>query len=173
MIWSLKKAYYRIVQYFIRLGSKFMKFKEPKITSGAGSTKKLPDIMKSKGVNKALIVTDKGLINTGILKDLFENLTKNDINYVIYDGVQPNPTIENIEEALKLYLENSCKGVVAIGGGSPMDCAKMAAARVTNSDMQVKDFRGLLKVKKALPPVFAIPTTAGTGSENYNSSCGY
>jgi alcohol dehydrogenase class IV len=79
--------------------------------------------------------------------------------------VQPNPTIANIEAARKLYLDNNCQGTIAFGGGSSMDCAKAASARVANPNMTVSQMRGTLKIKKKLPPLFAIPTTAGTGSE--------
>ncbi|MCC8023047.1 MAG: iron-containing alcohol dehydrogenase, partial [Clostridiales bacterium] len=92
-------------------------------------------------------------------------LEEEGLAYVVYDGVQPNPTIPNIEEARKLYVDNGCEGVIAFGGGSPMDCAKVAAARVVKPNKTVRKMRGQLKIRKSLPPFFAVPTTAGTGSE--------
>lgn len=100
-----------------------------------------------------------------LLDSLFEGLTAAGINYVVYDGVQPNPSIENIEEARSLFVENGCEGMIAFGGGSPMDCAKVAAARVAKPNQSVSQMRGVMKVLHKLPPFFAVPTTAGTGSE--------
>ena len=100
-----------------------------------------------------------------LLDSLFEELDKAGVEYVVYDGTQPNPSIENIEDARALYVDNNCQGVIAFGGGSPMDCAKAAAARVTNPKISVKKMRGVLKLHHKLPPFFAVPTTAGTGSE--------
>ena len=120
---------------------------------------------KNKGIKKVLVVTDKGLMNLHILDPLFSELKKEEVEYVIFDGVQPNPTIPNIEECKDLYLQNKCEGIIAFGGGSPMDCAKAAAARVVKPKQSVRKMRGYLKVHKKLPPFFAVPTTAGTGSE--------
>ena len=100
-----------------------------------------------------------------LLDSLFEELKKENIEYVVYDGVQPNPTIPSIEECKQIYLDNDCQGIIAFGGGSPMDCAKAAAARVVKPKKSVRKMRGYLKVNKKLPPFFAVPTTAGTGSE--------
>ncbi|MCM1365285.1 MAG: iron-containing alcohol dehydrogenase, partial [Ruminococcus sp.] len=100
-----------------------------------------------------------------LLDGLFAKLEEIGIEYVVYDGTQPNPSIDNIEDALQLYLDNNCEGVIAFGGGSPMDCAKATAARVANPKMTVRQMRGVLKLRHKLPPLFAVPTTAGTGSE--------
>ena len=138
---------------------------EPTLLEGPGSIRKLPEFIKSKGLKKVLIVTDKGLMGLHLLDSLFEELDKAGVEYVVYDGTQPNPSIENIEDARALYVDNGCQGVIAFGGGSPMDCAKAAAARVTNPKIPVRKMRGVLKLHHKLPPFFAVPTTAGTGSE--------
>ncbi|MBE6835350.1 MAG: iron-containing alcohol dehydrogenase [Ruminococcaceae bacterium] len=142
-----------------------MNWDAPETISGAGSVKKLPSFIKGKGVNNVLVVTDKGLMGLHLLDGLFEELDKLGIKYTVYDGVQPNPTFDNIEEARKLYLDNGCEGFIAFGGGSPMDCAKAAAARIVRPNKSLEKMRGTLKVMKKLPPFFAVPTTAGTGSE--------
>ena len=111
------------------------------------------------------MVTDKGLMGLGLLNSLFESLEAEGIRYSVFDSVQPNPTIYNVEDALKMYKENNCEGFIAFGGGSPMDCAKVAAARVVKPNQTPSDMRGVLKILKKLPPFFAVPTTAGTGSE--------
>ena len=165
MCWVIKKFGYRIAQKVLKIAMCFMNWKEPELLEGEGAILKLPSFIKNKNINKVLIVTDKGLMNLHLLDPLFEELKKEDIDYVIYDGVQPNPTIPNIEECKKMYLDNNCQGIIAFGGGSPMDCAKGAAARVVKPKKPVRKMRGYLKVNKKLPPFFAVPTTAGTGSE--------
>ena len=164
-MWELKKFYYRAYQKVFYVFSLLMKWDAPETISGAGSVKKLPSFIKSKGVSNVLVVTDKGLMGLHLLDGLFEELDKVGIKYTVYDGVQPNPTFDNIEEARKLYLDNGCEGFIAFGGGSPMDCAKAAAARIVRPNKSLEKMRGTLKVMKKLPPFFAVPTTAGTGSE--------
>jgi alcohol dehydrogenase class IV len=165
VIWTIKKLYYRTVQSAVKTGTTLVKFKEPKLVSGAGSVNKLLDIMKEQHIDRTLIIVSKTIIKSGLLYDVLEKLRENKIFYEIYDSVKPNPTIENIEECLKVYQNSNCNAITAIGGGSPIDCAKVVAARATNGNLQIKDLRGFLKVKKPIPPLFAVPTTAGSGSE--------
>ena len=164
-MWQVKKAFFRVYQQSFRVAMCIFDWSEPTLLEGPGAIRKLPEFIKSKGLNKVLIVTDKGLMGIHLLDSLFEELDKAGVEYVVYDGTQPNPSIENIEDARALYVENNCQGVIAFGGGSPMDCAKAAAARVTNPKISVKKMRGVLKLHHKLPPFFAVPTTAGTGSE--------
>lgn len=167
IMWQVKKAFYRTYQFLFKvvMSTDLFDWSEPETLEGPGAVKKLPAFIKSKGLKNVLIVTDKGLMGLHLLDSLFEKLDEEGIKYVVFDGVQPNPSIENIEDARQLYLDNACDGVVAFGGGSPMDCAKAAAARVTNPKKSVRSMRGLLKLTHKLPPFFAVPTTAGTGSE--------
>ena len=164
-MWQLKKAYYRAFQKVMKIAMYAFDWSEPLLLEGPGAIKKLPDLIKSKGLKNVLIVTDKGLMSLHILDSLFAKLEETGIEYVVYDGTQPNPTIDNIEDARQLYLDNNCEGVIAFGGGSPMDCAKATAARVTNPKLSVRKMRGVLKLHNKIPPLFAVPTTAGTGSE--------
>lgn len=164
-MWQLKKAYYRAFQKIMKIAMFAFDWSEPELLEGPGAIKKLPDLIKSKGLSNVLIVTDKGLTGLHLLDSLYEKLDEVGIEYVVYDGTHPNPTIDNIEDALQLYLDNNCEGVIAFGGGSPMDCAKATAARVSNPKLSVKKMRGVLKLHHKLPPLYAVPTTAGTGSE--------
>lgn len=161
----LFKAYCRIYQKAFKLGMNFLNWSEPELIKGAGAVRKLPDTIAAKGVNNVLIVTDKGLTDLRLLDGLYESLDKKGIKYTVFDGVQPNPTINNIEDAREIYLKNGCNGIIAFGGGSPMDCAKACGARLVKPNKSVPELRGQLKVGKKLPPLFAVPTTAGTGSE--------
>ncbi|MBS7361294.1 MAG: iron-containing alcohol dehydrogenase [Oscillospiraceae bacterium] len=161
----MKHMYYSLYQGVFRVAVNFLDWTPPKIISGPGSVKKLPAVIKSKGLKKMMIVTDKGLMSLNLLDGLFEGLKAEGIDYVVYDKTQPNPSIDNIEKVRSLYLDNGCEGFIAFGGGSPMDCAKAAGARVVRPNKTVQKMRGQLKVIKKLPPFFAVPTTAGTGSE--------
>ena len=165
MIWTLKKLYYRIFQKVMKLASYFLDWHEPTLLTGAGSIRRLPAEIKKQNIFSVLIVTDKVIEGLGLFNPLLEGLDESGIAYTVYNGVQPNPSVENIEEARQLYLDNGCGAFIAFGGGSPMDCAKVAAARITNNK-PVKKMRGVLRVFHKLPPVFAVPTTAGTGSES-------
>ncbi|MFI3142389.1 MAG: iron-containing alcohol dehydrogenase [Clostridia bacterium] len=164
-MWQVKKAFYRAYQQTFRIAMCAFDWSEPELLEGPGAVLQLPALIKSKNLEKVLIVTDKNLISFKLLDGLFEKLDESGIEYVIYDGTQVNPSIENIEEATALYKANDCQGIIAFGGGSPMDCAKVTGARVANPKKSVKQLRGLLKVWHKVPPFFAVPTTAGTGSE--------
>ena len=164
-MWQLKKAFFRTYQSVFKIAMFAFDWSEPETLEGPGAIRKLPEFIKSKGVNKVLVVTDKGLMGIHLLDSLFEEMTKAGVEYVVYDGTEPNPSIENIEDARQLYVDNACEGLIAFGGGSPMDCAKAAGARVANPKIPVRKMRGVLKLVHKLPPLFAVPTTAGTGSE--------
>lgn len=163
---SIFESYCRAYQGVFRVATKFLDWSEPELIKGAGSVKKLAEVVKKNGHDSVLVVTDKGLMNLHLLDGMFEELEKNGVRYTVYDGVQPNPTIPNIEEAKKLYEQNGCKAIIAFGGGSSMDCAKAAGARVVRPNKSVRQMRGTFGVLKKLPTLYAVPTTAGTGSES-------
>lgn len=158
-------AYCRAYQKALYVGTFFLDWRKPDLIKGAGAVTQLPAAIRERGLKTVLVVTDKGLMSLNLLAGLFEALEKTGIKYVVFDGVQPNPTIDNIEDAVEIYKENGCEGIVAFGGGSPMDCAKACGARIARPDKSVPQMRGVLKVNRKLPPLFAVPTTAGTGSE--------
>ena len=159
----LKKAYCRIYQGVFRLAIPLLPWRKPELISGG--LEKLPEFIKSKKLTNVLLVTDKGIRGLGLTTSLENGLKEAGVNCVVYDDTVPNPTIGNIEDALKLYIDNKCEAIIAFGGGSSMDCAKGVGARVARPKMPVRKMKGLLKVHKATPPIFAVPTTAGTGSE--------
>ena len=158
-----KKAYCRIYQGVFRLAIPLLPWRKPELISGG--LEKLPEFIKSKKLTNVLLVTDKGIRGLGLTTSLENGLKEAGVNCVVYDDTVPNPTIGNIEDALKLYIDNKCEAIIAFGGGSSMDCAKGVGARVARPKMPVRKMKGLLKVHKATPPIFAVPTTAGTGSE--------
>lgn len=160
---TLFKIYCRIYQGVMRVATNFLNFREPELLEGLDA---VPKCLADKKLDSVLIVTDDFLHNKAKLIDGFkEGLEKAGIRYAVYDKVVPNPTIDNIEEGLVLYKENGCKAIIAVGGGSPMDCAKGIGARVARPNKAIPKLKGILKVMKKLPPLFAVPTTSGTGSE--------
>jgi len=136
----------------------------PKLIEGEGSVTQTAEALKQLGGTKPLIVTDGMLVKLGIAKHLTDSLDAQGITYVLFDDVTPDPTLQLIADGQQIYKQHGCDSVIALGGGSPMDCAKgIAASAVKNVD--ARKLVGLLRVRKALPPFIAIPTTAGTGSE--------
>ena len=123
------------------------------------------DTLIKNGVTRVMLVTDKGIRGLGLTKHLEEVLLNAGIKVVVYDGVVQNPTISCIETGLTIFKQQSLEAIIAFGGGSVMDCAKIIGARFVCPNKTVKKMKGLLKIRKTLPLFIAIPTTAGTGSE--------
>ncbi len=165
MKWYLNKIFYRLSHLIMGVLIRRIHVPMPELLTGAGCLEKLPAELKKSNVNRVLIVTDKGISALGLTSSLIATLESIDIFVTIFDGVQANPTIKNIEDGVEIYLRSRCAGIVAFGGGSPMDCAKLIGARVSNLERSTLQMRGGFKIPKKLPPLYAVPTTAGTGSE--------
>lgn len=116
------------------------------------------------GFKKALIVTDKILNKIGLVKKLISVLEANQIEWVLFDGTYPNPTVGNVEEGLQILKENNCEFVISFGGGSPHDCAKGIALLAANGG-SIRDYEGIDLSKKPQLSLIAVNTTAGTASE--------
>jgi alcohol dehydrogenase len=159
------KLYCRMYQHAYRGASYLLPWRKPELISGENSVDRLPPLIKRKGIKSVLIVTDKGISSLGLLNGLLVQMEAEGLSYSVYDKTVPNPTIDNIEEALRIYQTNNCEAIIAFGGGSPMDCAKGVGARAARPDKTIPQMKGQLKVRKRIPTLFAIPTTAGTGSE--------
>ena len=157
--------FYRIYQQTMRLAEYFLGIKEPETISGEGSLKKIPEILKEKGLTRPLVVTDNGIHSLGLLNPFMDYLKEKEVSFAYFHDAVANPTIKNVEDGLKIYKEKSCDSIIAIGGGSAMDCAKMIGARSVNPKKGVEKMKGILRVGKRLPFFVAVPTTAGTGSE--------
>jgi len=160
-----KRPYYRICQKVAYVAAFFLPWRQPYLLKGVGKFTELPDYIKNMGINNVLVVTDQGLMQAGLLEPMLAELVAKGIKYTLFDGVVPNPTIDNVETCVKLYHDNGCTGIIAVGGGSPMDCAKITGARIARPKRPVTKMRGMLKVGRKLPPLFAVPTTSGTASE--------
>lgn len=162
---SCRNMYYRTHQFLFCNAQKMLPWPKPRVMEGKGCLLKLPLQVKADGVNKVMVVTTAGFIRRGSLQGLFEEMDKASLEYVIYDQVKPDPVIESIEATVTIYKKEGCQGIIAVGGGSVMDCSKMVGARVVKPSQSISQMAGLLKVRKKLPPLYAVPTTAGTGSE--------
>jgi len=159
------KLFCRIYQFVFKYAAYCLPWRKPELLEGENCLDKLPEIIKQKKVDCVLLVTDSTIMSLGLTDSLQSALQDIGINTIVYDETVPNPTIDNIEDAYKLYKENKCNGIIAFGGGSPMDCAKGVGVRVARPRTNIRRMKGLLKVWVKLPPIFAVPTTAGTGSE--------
>lgn len=140
---------------------------------GINSSAKVPEILKRAKGKKPLIVTDATLMKLGILKTMLDAMDKAGMPYAIYDGVEPNPSIENIEAAYELYKAEKCDCLVGFGGGSSMDAAKVVSCRVVRPNTSVKQmgramgyFPVTFSTAGKTPFMVAVPTTAGTGAES-------
>lgn len=161
----MKKIYYRLYQSVLRLTSYILPWPKPILLKGENSILRLPKTIKEKELKNVLIVTDETIIKLKLINSLLEGLKEENINYFIYDKRVPNPTINNVNEAYDVYMNSKCEGIIAFGGGSPIDCAKGVGARVSKKGKAIDKMFGLLKIRKKMPPFFAVPTTTGTGSE--------
>lgn len=161
---ALRKCYCRIFQKGMYVAEFMMPWHKAEVIEGPGSLLQLPQKLKENDARCVLVVTDK-FLSANLVPPLLEALEKVGVPFVVYDDVVPNPTIECIEAGLAVYNANNCDTVVAVGGGSPMDCAKIIAARSVCPNKPVEKMKGLMKIHTKLPPFYAIPTTAGTGSE--------
>lgn len=131
---------------------------------GPGAIKDLGEELKELPYKKALFVTDKILVKIGVANKVLDVLKASGIEVVVFDNVQPNPTVENVNKGLKLLKDNSCDLILTLGGGSPQDCGKAIAILATNEG-KIEDYEGIHKSKNKSLPIVAINTTAGTASE--------
>lgn len=157
-----RKLYCRTYQTVFKMALPFLPYRKPEVLN---SVKLLPEVLWTEGCTKALIITDAGIRKLGLLNQLEETLSEKEVPYVIYDGTVANPTTENVEEAKDLYIKEKCNALIGFGGGSSMDCAKAVGARIARPGKSLEKMKGILKVRRKLPLLIAVPTTAGTGSE--------
>ena len=152
--------YYRLFQKSFKLMIPILPYREPKLL------KNYQDLIKLvKDNSNTILVTDKGVSGLGLIDDLKNIFQTNNLNLIVFDEVVANPTTDNVEDAYKVYCENNCDMIIGFGGGSSIDLAKALGVRVVKPKKSLSKLKGVLKVRKKLPTLVAIPTTAGTGSE--------
>ena len=158
----IRQAWCRAYQTAFRAALPVMPYREPYILDSTDDITALCNVL---GIDSIIIVTDEGISKLGLCNKTIEFCEAAGVRVTFYDKVVPNPTIDNVEEVRRLYYENGCQALVGFGGGSSMDCAKGAAARIAKPNQPVEKMAGVLKVLAKTPTLIAVPTTAGTGSE--------
>lgn len=161
----LMKKYCRVYQAGAKLLMAALPWRSPKMLSGSGAVKKLPEAVRDRGFHKVLIVTGPKIRARGLLNELLEEMKEKKLKYVIFDGISQNPTDEEVENGVGIFLGEKCDCMIAFGGGSVMDCAKGIGARVARPKKAVRNLQGLFRVLRPIPVIFAVPTTSGSGSE--------
>lgn len=161
---ALKKAYYRTYQEIFNIGARCLRWRKPVVVSGAGCLKQMPDVLKKCRMRKPMVVTGSHVVKA-LGPKLFAALDGASIPYEIFCEVEANPSVDTVEKIVVQYGRSDCDGFIALGGGSPMDAAKGAAARVACPNKTCNQMAGMLRVGRTVPPIVAIPTTSGTGSE--------
>jgi len=131
---------------------------------GKDTVSEIGEHIKRQNGTKALVVTDSVLVEIGIVEKVTDHLKDAGIDFVVFDGVQPNPTVSNVEAGLKLIDSENIDVIVSLGGGSSHDCAKGIATVATNGG-KIQDYEGLNQLNKPIMPLIAVNTTAGTASE--------
>lgn len=160
----MKTLYYKFMALVVTLLLRVIPRNAPVVYKGINSALTLCEQLSILGFNRVIIVTDNFLAGSGILDGIKATLTKTGVEYVIFDGVLPDPAFDQVQEGEALLRTEACQAVVAVGGGSVLDAAKMISMLHTNPG-PLEKFDGIQKCKKPGLPLFAIPTTAGTGSE--------
>ena len=134
------------------------------LKSGFGIVRQAGDLLKPYVENKLLVVTDNGLLKSRVLEGFFESLDQSGLSYEVFSDVEPNPSTVVLENAVECLKASDCDAVIGIGGGSSIDTAKGVVAMATNPG-NILDYEGYDKLENEPLPLFAIPTTSGTGSE--------
>ena len=144
--------------------SRLRKFVAPEIIFGSGCRHHVGNYAKNFGARRVLLVTDPGVIKAGWVADVEASLQAQDIQFVVYSAVSPNPRIEEVMLGADLYQAEQCDVIVAVGGGSPMDCAKAIGIAAAHG-RPILEFEGVDTLRVPSPPLILIPTTAGTSAD--------
>lgn len=136
----------------------------PEFVLGAKALDLTGNYARNLGAKKVLLVTDKGVTEAGWAGKVAASLTKSGIEYHIFSDLNPNPCDEEVTKGVIAYTHEKCDVIVAVGGGSPIDCAKGIGILASNGG-NIRDYEGVDMVPEPLPPLICIPTTAGTGAD--------
>ena len=161
----LERLWCRTFQAVLKVGNYCMGYRMPHYLEGAGKIRELGAFLREKGINDVLVVTGAGMMRRGQVQPMLDGFDACGIRYTVQTYTAPDPTTDDVEAGYHTYRANGCRAIVAIGGGSRIDCAKGIAAKAVHPRKTVAQLQGLLKVHWPIPPFVAIPTTAGAGSE--------
>ena len=135
-----------------------------RVVFGSGTSARVGELARETGANRALVVSDEGIVRAGHVRRIIDSLAQHHVEAVVFDSVQPNPTTEDVDRGLDVARKHGIDLLIAVGGGSSMDCAKGINFLLTNGG-QMRDYWGVGKATQPMLPLIAVPTTAGTGSE--------
>ena len=155
----------RAFQCCFAVGARLLPWRRPRVYAGPGSLLRVADILRENGLRRPFVVASRRQCADEHFRALQEALDEQDILLSVFSSVEPNPSVETVEKIAAQYKFDRCDCFLVIGGGSPMDAAKAAAARLARPERSLSRLAGLLKVRRRVPPLIAVPTTAGTGSE--------
>ena len=155
----------RAFQCCFAVGARLLPWRRPRVYAGPGSLLRAADILRENGLRRPFVVASRRQCADKHFRALQEALDEQDILLSVFSSVEPNPSVETVEKIAAQYKFDRCDCFLVIGGGSPMDAAKAAAARLARPERSLSRLAGLLKVRRRVPPFIAVPTTAGTGSE--------
>ena len=159
---AIQRLYCRAYQLAFRAALPVLPYRQPRLLD---HLHEIGPLLEQKRISSVLLVADAGVRSLGLTSGLENSLDAAHIACAVYEQRTPNPTIDNVEEARALYVENHAQAIIAVGGGSAMDCAKVVGARIARPNKPVQKMRGLLRILRRTPLMIAVPTTAGTGSE--------
>lgn len=162
---NISTFFYRLYHYGLKLLISLLPPPSPILFKSDNALEDLIPHIQSNKLHRLLLVTDKQIYTLGLHRELSDQLAKHSIALELYSDVEPNNPIDNIEQALNHYLQTQCQGIICLGGGSVMDCGKLVGARIARPDKTALQLKGLFKIRRKLAPIYAVPTTAGTGSE--------
>lgn len=155
----------RMFQFFEGFALRVYPLAAAKRVCAEGAAGQLPALLEAEGVKRPMLVTGPRIFAGGLAAPITDALDKSGVSCTVFSGVDTEPTEDMASAIAALYRQNGCDGMIALGGGSPMDAAKAALALCARPGCGVARFRGLLKIRRRLAPLIAVPTTAGTGSE--------
>ena len=165
MPYKLEVLWCRSFQAVLKIANCFLGYRMPEYLEGPGKIRELGSFLKEKAINDVLIVTGSGMVRRGQVQPMLDGFEDSGIRYTLLTYDATDPTSDDVELGYKTYREKGCKAIVAIGGGSRIDCAKAIAAKAVHPRKSVAQLQGILTVHWPIPPLVAIPTTAGAGSE--------
>jgi len=150
--------------WILEIAMKLIPLPKPTLFVGQGSALQLAQSISTMGSQRLLIVTDKVINELGMLEGIKQVCQETGVNIEIYDGILPDPTFELIESGMAIARAHKSDAILAVGGGSSIDAAKMISVGLTNNK-PLSQLTGMLKISESGLPLYVIPTTAGTGSE--------
>lgn len=155
----------RAIQTGFYIATPFLPWRTPELLEGPGALKRLPALLQHRGTSRAVIVTDAGVEKNVIPASFYDQLEMKGLRFHVWNDVTTDPTAEQAARLAEHLEEMKAEAVIAIGGGSVIDCAKAARALLARPDKSLPDMKGVLKIRRRGLMLAAVPTTAGTGSE--------